>query len=282
MRTLQRSLIVSIGVAALFAIAAGPGQAQRADHMQCFKIKDERLKAFADINSEQFGLDEGCKIGKARFFCVPATKTDVSIDTLDYMTGVNPGARICYNAKCKGSSAPDTMAADQFGSRSLKLDSSRLLCTPATTLVFPGFLGRVEVPTPVPGHDGDQYWTDTDGVAPEVPGCHIAYAGQRVSGMCSDSLEPAGVFGELCIPPGGLGGFPEGALIESNPGKDVCHAHRDNFGHPDVYDCGEYCKGTYPDRPIGKCVTVADQCEGLDGDGKPALLSSAKCECTAS
>jgi hypothetical protein len=67
-------------------------------------------------------------------------------------------------------------------------------------------------------------------------------------------------------------GFPVGALIESNPGAGVCHPHKNGLGHPDVYDCDAFCKGTQTENHTGACV--ADVCNTDDA------TASARCECT--
>ncbi len=144
---------------------------------------------------------------------------------------------------------------------------------------LPGYLGKTEIETPIPGHDGDQYWTDSDGVRPAVAGCHFPFSGMTAEGSCTGPLEPAGVFGEFCNPaeddPMHQAGFPVGALIESNPAADVCHQHKDGLGHPDVYDCDAFCKGTHSESHTGTCVAVADVCNVDDRE-----IPSAHCECT--
>ncbi len=141
---------------------------------------------------------------------------------------------------------------------------------------LPGLLGTTEIVTAIPGHDGDQYWTDSDGVLPELAGCHFPFSGMDADGDCTGPLAPAGVFGEFCNPAEGepmhQAGFPVGALIESNPEADACHPHKDGLGHPYVYDCDAYCKGTYTESHTGTCV--ADVC---NSDGE---IASARCECT--
>ena len=276
MNVLQRSLIASIGIAALLAPVAGAVEADAtADHLQCFDVKDDlKLRAIADLDSRQLGLDPNCTIGKAKLFCIPATKTVLDIPTLAHMTGPDAGDRICYEAQCKTPSTAlpaSTLEADQFGARSLTMTRTTLLCTPAVK-VLPGFLGRTEIMTPIPEYEGDQFWTDSDGVDPAVAGCHFPFS----DGKCTASLA-RGVFGEFCNPPEGSdghqAGFPEGALIESNPAADVCHQHKNGLGHPDVYDCDAYCKGTHTQQYTGVCVP--DVCN------TDATIPSARCACTA-
>ncbi len=141
---------------------------------------------------------------------------------------------------------------------------------------LPGLLGNTEIQTPIPGHEGDQFWTDSDGVDPAVAGCHYPFAGMD-DGTCIEPLAPAGVFGEFCNPAEGedshQAGFPAGALIESNPDKDVCHPHKGGLGHPYVFDCDAYCKGTAGEDHTGTCVA--------DGCNADEEIASARCECTA-
>lgn len=141
---------------------------------------------------------------------------------------------------------------------------------------LPGFLGQTEIETPIPGYEGDQYWSDTDGVQPDVAGCHFPFSGMSEDGVCTEPLAPAGVFGEFCNPAEGdpmhQASFPVGALIESNPEADACHPHAGGLGHPDVYDCDAFCKGTHSESHTGTCV--ADVC------GADAEIPSARCECT--
>jgi hypothetical protein len=58
-------------------------------------------------------------------------------------------------------------------------------------------------------------------------------------------------------------------LIETNPGKDECHDHPGGIGHPDKYDCEDYCFLRY--GLDGECQQVVNKCQG----NKP----SAKCVC---
>jgi hypothetical protein len=88
------------------------------------------------------------------------------------------------------------------------------------------------------------WWKDSDGVSPGVAGCHIS---------TDDKGIPDGrTFGEACL--------PNGLLVESNPGKDVLHSHGDDTGHPDTFDCNEWCTGT--GHKSGACeVAAAPPCE---------------------
>lgn len=155
--------------------------------------------------------------------------------------------------------------------------STSTAADPSGARSLPGFLGKTEIETPIPGYEGDQYWSDSDGVDPAVAGCHFPFTGRTPAGACSGPLKPAGVFGEFCNPAEGdpmhQADFPVGALIESNPGAGVCHPHENGLGHPDVYDCDAFCKGTQTGSHTGKCVAAVCNSD--------SAIASARCECTA-
>jgi hypothetical protein len=111
-------------------------------HERCYKIKDTiKLKGIVDLSSPQFGLEPGCKIGKAKHFCVPAAKSVIS--AVDKFTGLPiaplsvyapdaPVDRICYKVKCPALPPANQSVTDQFGNRLITdFKSSSFLCTPA-------------------------------------------------------------------------------------------------------------------------------------------------------
>jgi hypothetical protein len=111
-------------------------------HEKCYKIKDTiKLKGIVDLATPQFGLDPGCKIGKAKYFCVPGSKTVISaVDTATMMPIVPlpvyapdaPVDRICYKVKCPAAVPPAPTVTDQFGTRAFsQLIKAQFLCTPA-------------------------------------------------------------------------------------------------------------------------------------------------------
>jgi hypothetical protein len=118
---------------------------------------------------------------------------------------------------------------------------------------MPGALGTMEYkPTDWKGNV-TTYWKDTDGVDPGVAGCHIGV---------TESGQPNGrFFGEAC---------ESGTiLIESNPGIDAVHAHANDLGHPDRFDCNAWCIGAKRAR-AGVCRAVT---------GPAPCTASARCEC---
>lgn len=116
---------------------------------------------------------------------------------------------------------------------------------------MPGALGVFSF-TPDDWKKGEMtYWSDTDGVSPGEAGCHI--------GTDRDGKPNGRMFGEACL--------SETVLVESNPGTDVVHAHKDDTGHPDRFDCDVWCKGQGSSKGI--CVAAA----------APPCKASAKCSC---
>jgi len=96
------------------------------------------------------------------------------------------------------------------------------------------------------------WWKDTDGIAPGIAGCHIG---------TDEKGEPNGrMFGEACL--------PDGLLVESNPGKDELHRHTNDIGHPDRFDCNDWCKGE--GKAGGECTEAP----------APPCAQSAKCSCS--
>jgi hypothetical protein len=136
MRFLSRGLSAFAVTAVLFASPAVVG-AQ--DHEECYQIKDpSKLKGVVDLTSPQFGLEPGCKVGKAKFFCVPASKSNVSM-TLNNVPLVPlpvyappaPVDRICYKVKCPIPGPASQNVTDQFGNRTLTKFKVAYMCTPA-------------------------------------------------------------------------------------------------------------------------------------------------------
>jgi hypothetical protein len=118
---------------------------------------------------------------------------------------------------------------------------------------MPGALGTMEFkPTDWKGNI-TTYWKDTDGVRPGVAGCHI--------GVTRNGRRNGRFFGEACE--------SERILIESNPGAGVIHAHTNDLGHPDKFDCNAWCVGAKK-ASGGVCRAVS---------GPPPCTASARCEC---
>lgn len=81
---------------------------------------------------------------------------------------------------------------------------------------------------PYDGGTGRQsWWKDTDGIEPELAGCHIEYTARG----CANAA--ARQFGEYCSADG---------LVETNPDPGECHDHAGDIGHPYVVDCDRWCR----------------------------------------
>jgi hypothetical protein len=117
----------------------------------------------------------------------------------------------------------------------------------------PGALGTCELKPAdwLPGQT--TFWKDSDGVAPGTAGCHVGTNGRgRRNGR---------KFGEGCR--------ANGTLIESNPAAGKLHEHKNDLGHPDVFDCALWCRGTgHPNG--GSCVAAT---------GPAPCEASAVCRC---
>lgn len=116
---------------------------------------------------------------------------------------------------------------------------------------MPGALGTFEF-KPTDWIEGElTWWTDSDGIDPGTAGCHIG---------TDEKGEPNGrMFGEACL--------DELTLVESNPGADELHSHKNDIGHPDKFDCNAWCVGQGSAK--GACVVAA----------APPCEQSAMCQC---
>lgn len=116
---------------------------------------------------------------------------------------------------------------------------------------MPGAVGTFEF-QPSDWMEGTtSWWKDSDGVDPDVAGCHIG---------ADEKGQPNGrMFGEACS--------ADGWRVESNPGAGVLHSHSNDVGHPDKFSCNVWCiaKGSVK----GACVAAAS----------PPCEQSAVCKC---
>jgi hypothetical protein len=108
------------------------------DHLKCYKVKDElKLKGIVDLEgpTPPFTLEQGCKIGKAKKYCVPVMKT---VQEANVQVVPAPGQdllddRVCYKIKCPKVEITQT-AEDQFGQRTFTKFKAAEVCTPAIRL----------------------------------------------------------------------------------------------------------------------------------------------------
>ena len=132
---------IGLGLTLGATLVVGSVQAQTEDHLTCYQVKgDLKLKGLLDLTTPQFGLEEGCRITKPKFFCVPATKSNLDvvdgktkepITPLPFSAAPAPGDRICWKVKCPEPFPPDQLVTDQFGTQTLTRLKAKLLCTPA-------------------------------------------------------------------------------------------------------------------------------------------------------
>jgi hypothetical protein len=148
-------------VVAAFALSLPGGVARAQDHEKCYQIKDPaKIKGFVDLTTPQFGLEPGCKVGPAKYFCAPASKSGVAVTSagvpvvpLPLYAPPAPVDRICYKIKCPVPPPPfppDQNVTDQFGNRVLMKFKAAYMCTPAVK--GPGFCGNGLID---PGEDCD-------------------------------------------------------------------------------------------------------------------------------
>ena len=116
---------------------------------------------------------------------------------------------------------------------------------------MPGAMGTFEFAPQDRVAGQTSWWKDSDGIEPGVAGCHVGI---------DEKGKPNGrMFGEACL--------ESGLLVESNPGVDQAHSHANDLGHPDTFDCNQWCKGN--DKAGGSCVAAP----------APPCAKSAMCVC---
>lgn len=144
-------------VAAVALLVATPAAAVE-DHLHCFQIKDSlQLRGMVDLESLEAGLDPDCRIGKPKYFCTPTGATPGAIEAtiggapvaaLPFVGEAAEGDRVCYATRCRKRKIAAPVVTDPFGSRTVKLVRTGLLCTPAvrgTLYCGDGLLGPGEI-----------------------------------------------------------------------------------------------------------------------------------------
>ena len=147
----------------LLALGATAARAEGiADNLQCFKITDtslRRIRGIVDLDAPSLGLAPGCKLGKAKLYCVPAKKTVQAGTLLDGNRPVTelpyhgPPAetdRVCYRLKCEkpNGTASDRSVTDPFGTHEFSRLTTEMLCTPATRGTLPPPAEGFQIKTP--------------------------------------------------------------------------------------------------------------------------------------
>jgi hypothetical protein len=135
-KRLSLSLLSAVAAVLIFGVPAH-GLIFPADHLECFKIKDPAPKAryTATLIPEFAGypIDMGCTVKvPASMLCSPVLKANVNPPP------ANPAAPdgqrplnlfVCYKLKCPRGEL-EHVVEDQFGDRTVKVTTPKLLCTP--------------------------------------------------------------------------------------------------------------------------------------------------------
>jgi len=148
MRSLATKLAAVVAAGLLAGLAA---TASAQDHEKCYKIKDPaKIKGVVDLTTPAFGLEPGCTVSGAKYFCTPAFKTFVSATSagapiLPLPVYAPPASvnRICYKVKCPlppPPFPPDQNVTDQYGNRTLTKFKAFFMCTPA--VMGPNYCGN--------------------------------------------------------------------------------------------------------------------------------------------
>ncbi len=124
-------------VAILVVLLSGVVAGAQTDHLQCFKVKDTQAKTpyTATLNPFEapFTTESGCVVKvPAKVLCAAVSKTGVQPTPPGAVPGLSLGGELfaCYKLKCPKNAATFTVA-DQFGTRSMTIGASNMLCAPA-------------------------------------------------------------------------------------------------------------------------------------------------------
>ncbi len=245
----RRLFVVSAVCGALLVVGAARAQ----NHEKCYKIKDP-LKFAGNVDlSSTFGLEAGCVVSSAKYFCVPASKTVNS--ATDVTTGLPivplplyappaPSDRICYKIKCPKSVIADQSVTDQFGNRTYPGSKFKavFMCTPAVQGA--GFCGNGVI-DPGEACDSPALGACTVGCQPdctctcETACCYVEDTSSPPETQCFQySGTPAQVlaFGSACtlgVPPGPVPGSLPATLMFDTAAFGPCVAGP-IFGFPCV------------------------------------------------
>ncbi len=134
---MQRAMAV---LAWILMQAVVTAEAQVADHLECYGIKDSAGKAsyVADLNG--LAVEPGCEITvPAKLICVGTTKTNVQPAPPIDGDGAEQSRVVCYKVKCPKQELPAVAWTDQFGARTLTTKKSKYVCAPDLAPSTPTF-----------------------------------------------------------------------------------------------------------------------------------------------
>jgi len=132
-RPLLSTLGVLVGATCALAVT---------DDLQCFTVTNEtlkKLKAVVDLDTPSIGVASGCKLSKAKLYCLPTQTTlragtvvdgRTPVETIPFGGPPAESARICYGLKCKKPSgtAGEQAALDQLGEHRFKKLTTSMVC----------------------------------------------------------------------------------------------------------------------------------------------------------
>src|SRR6185369_9370514 len=91
------------GIAVVAVLTGGASAQPLHDHLQCFRVSDPlALSGIVDVDASPIANQLGCRLGKGRYFCAPASKTVISSNygILDMPGRELSDDRICYKLRC--------------------------------------------------------------------------------------------------------------------------------------------------------------------------------------
>lgn len=126
--------LCALAVAAVSLLRALPsgGAEPVADHLNCYKVRDEQPKASYTADLGGLTTEPGCVIRvPGTLLCVAATKTAVK-PTPPGGPGSGPAAGrfLCYKLKCPRPPLTALQWHDQFGTRTVTPSVPRMVCAP--------------------------------------------------------------------------------------------------------------------------------------------------------
>ena len=121
-------------LATLVSLLVVSSAGAQADHLQCFNVKDSAVKKIyqADLTPSDtaFPVAPGCVVKvPAKILCIDVQKTNVTPLPPGAPSGAATHKFLCYKVKCP-KAQPTVTVQDQFGTRSVAVKTSSLLCAP--------------------------------------------------------------------------------------------------------------------------------------------------------
>jgi hypothetical protein len=130
---MTRMLVVA-ALAAISATWVRPADAQIADHLKCYRIKDPLARGSytGDLGaSDSLPADSGCVIKTpAKLLCVDTTKTNVVPPPPGSGAGRLTSRFVCYKVRCPRGTLPPVDWTDQFGTRTVQPVGPKMVCAP--------------------------------------------------------------------------------------------------------------------------------------------------------